>query len=74
VDHVHASELLGAFVLDACDEFESEQLRAHIEVCIECGEQVDRLNAVAGLIGAGSLEAPPPELRSRVLDASRDIP
>jgi Putative zinc-finger len=74
VDHDRASELLGAFVLDSCDEDETNQLRVHFQSCAECRGEIDRLDAVAGLIGTSDLEAPPPQLRDTVLDAAKDIP
>jgi Putative zinc-finger len=74
VDHIRASELLGAFVLDACAEEEAAQIRAHIDTCNDCLDHLDRLNAVAGFIGANDLEAPPPALREAVLDAVEEIP
>ena len=74
MDHDRASELLGAMVLDSCDQAETDQLRVHLESCAECREELDRLDAVAGLIGASDLEDPPPQLRDTVLNAAKDIP
>jgi hypothetical protein len=74
VNHVDASELLGAYVLDACGVAESDEIRLHIITCPECTEEIDRLGAVAGFIGATDLEAPPAHLRDDVLDAARNMP
>lgn len=74
MDHDRASELLGAFVLDSCNEDETRQLRVHMESCAACRDEIDRLDAVAGLIGASDLEVPPPRLRAAVLKAAKDLP
>lgn len=74
MDHDRAGELLGAFVLDACDQDEAEQLRVHLQTCVECRDEIDRLGVVAGLIGASDLEPPPPHLREAVLNAARNTP
>ena len=73
MDHDRASELLGAYVLDSCDEDECEEIKLHIESCAECGAEIDRLDAVAGLIGATDLVSPPAHLRAAVLNAARDM-
>lgn len=74
MDHVHASELLGAYVLDSCADGEAEEVRLHIETCAECAEEIHRFGSVAGLMGAADLEPPPPHPRAAVLDAARDMP
>ena len=74
MDHVHASELLGAYVLDSCADVEAEEVRLHIKSCAECAEEIDRLGSVAGLMGATDLESPPPHLRAAILDAAREMP
>jgi hypothetical protein len=74
VDHDRASEMLGAFVLDSCDKHETTQLRVHFQTCLECRDEIDRLDTVAGLMGASDLEVPPAYLRDAVLDAAKDIP
>jgi hypothetical protein len=74
VDHDRASEMLGAFALDSCDEDETTQIRLHLEGCAECRDELDRLDAVAGLIGASDLETPPAQLRDAVLNAAKEVP
>jgi hypothetical protein len=74
VDHVHSSELLGAYVLDSCGDAEADEIRLHIQSCTECTEEIDRFGSVVGLIGATDLESPPPQLRAAVLDAAREMP
>jgi hypothetical protein len=66
--------MLGAFVLDSCSGDEAEEVRLHLESCPGCRSEIDRLGAVAGLIGANDLEVPPVPLRTAVLDAARDVP
>jgi hypothetical protein len=74
VDHVHASELLGAYVLDSCDNAEADEIRLHVGGCVECTEEIARLGSVAGLMGATNLESPPTHLRAAVLGAAREMP
>jgi hypothetical protein len=62
----------GAYVLGALEEHEAEALREHMASCVRCRDEVDRLAAVAGVLGLGvPTLAAPPELRSRVLDTVR---
>ena len=74
MDHNQASELLGAYVLDSCNEDERELVRLHLDSCGECRDEIDRLDAVAGLIGASDLESPPASLRDAVLKAAQELP
>jgi anti-sigma factor RsiW len=57
--HDEASELLGAYALDAVDGEEFGQLEAHLETCPRCRAELDGLREVAGAIG--NSVAPPPE-------------
>jgi anti-sigma-K factor RskA len=66
--HEEFSENCAAYVLGALSEDEAAELRAHIEECAACREQVARLTAVAAALGRGVPPvAAPPELRRRVL-------
>jgi hypothetical protein len=67
-EHERYSEDCGAYVLGALEEPEAEALRAHMEACVLCREEIGRLRAVAEVMGLGvpALVAPP-ELRRRVL-------
>ena len=69
MDHDEASELLGAFVLDSCNENETKRLRVHLTTCVQCRDEIDRLDAVVGLIGASELEEAPAHLRDAVVNA-----
>jgi Putative zinc-finger len=68
VDHESASELLGVYVLDACDEREAAAVRAHVSTCERCTSEVGVLGELAGWLGASEAMNPSAELRSRVLD------
>jgi len=68
VDHDGASELLGVYVLDACDESEAADVRAHVSTCELCTREVAVLADLAGWLGASEATNPSAELRSRVLD------
>jgi anti-sigma factor RsiW len=67
VDHTVASELLGVYVLDACDESEAAAVRVHLEACSACGTEAGRLAELAGWLGASEAVSPSRDLRSRVL-------
>lgn len=68
-EHDQLSQDCGAYVLGALEEREAAALRAHMETCALCRDEVRRLDAVAEVLGLGvpALDAPP-ELRRRVLD------
>jgi anti-sigma factor RsiW len=68
VDHDRASELLGVYVLDACDDGEAAEVRAHVSTCERCTSEMATLGNVAGWLGASEATNPSAELRSRVLD------
>ena len=67
MDHDGASELLGVYALDACDEGEAAEVQAHVATCERCTREVAVLANVAGWLGASEATSPSPELRSRVL-------
>ena len=68
MDHDGASELLGVYVLDACDESEAADVRAHVSTCEWCTREAAVLADLAGWLGASEATSPSAELRSRVLD------
>jgi Putative zinc-finger len=72
VDHDGASGLLGVYVLDACEEDEAADVRAHVVTCVPCASEVARLGELAGWLGASEAMSPSGELRSRVLGEARD--
>ena len=68
MDHDRASELLGVYALDACEETEAAQVLAHVSTCERCTSEVAVLGNLAGWLGASEATSPSAELRSRVLD------
>ena len=70
MDHDGASELLGVYVLDACEDGEAAEVRAHVGTCEPCAAEVARLGELAGWLGASEATSPADELRSRVLGRS----
>src|SRR5256885_12618210 len=74
--HTEISELLGAYALDAVDGDEAEEVRAHLDTCPRCADEVrQHREAAAPLAFAGErapeglwdpvparLEATPPPL------------
>lgn len=67
MDHDGASELLGVYVLDACDESEAAEVLAHVSTCELCTSEVAVLGNLAGWLGASEATSPSAQLRSRVL-------
>jgi anti-sigma factor RsiW len=49
--HEQASELLGAYALDAVDDDELTELEQHLEECPRCRAELDTLREVAGALG-----------------------
>ena len=71
-EHDRFSDECGAYVLGALEEHEAVALREHLESCVLCRDDVERLGAVAEVLGLGvPPHAPPAELRARVLDTVR---
>jgi len=61
-----------AYALDALDREEAARYEEHLATCEECQEQLAQLSGGAGALAfAVESPAPPPELRSRILDAAR---
>ena len=71
MDHTAASELLGVYVLDACDESEAVVVRVHLSACAACETETGRLAELAGWLGASEAVSPSRHLRSRVLRHTR---
>jgi anti-sigma factor RsiW len=67
LDHSAASELLGVYVLDACEESEAAAVRLHLATCAFCEAEAARLGELAGWLGAPEAASPSRDLRSRVL-------
>lgn len=54
-EHLHMSESLGAYVLGALDDVESQEVAAHLADCPDCRSQVDELVEMKDALG----EVPP---------------
>ncbi len=67
ISHDDASELLGAYALDAVDGSELTDLEEHLASCPRCRAELDGLREAAGALG-NSVEPPPEELWSRIAD------
>jgi len=65
--HRQASELLGAFVLDALDGDEAEMVAHHLDECHRCRNEVDQLAEVAAALG-NTAEPPPATLWDRIAE------
>jgi hypothetical protein len=59
MSHEEASELLGAYALDAVEEDEHSELEEHLATCPRCRSELDSLREVAGFMG--NSVAPLPE-------------
>jgi anti-sigma factor RsiW len=53
MSHEQASELLGAYALDAVDGEELNELERHLDECPRCRAELDSLREVAGALGTG---------------------
>lgn len=63
-----AQDLLGAYALDSLEPSVQAQVRTHLEGCPACRREAEELRVVAMQLGEAVAEqAPPPELRRRIL-------
>jgi anti-sigma-K factor RskA len=67
ISHNDASELLGAYALDAVDGEELSELEGHLATCPRCRAELDSLREIAAALG-NSVEAPPEALWSRIAE------
>lgn len=66
---------VAAYVLGAAEPDEAESIRAHLASCRRCQELERRLRGVAAVMSlSAEEEAPPPQLRSRILAAASAAP
>ncbi|NKQ58584.1 anti-sigma factor [Amycolatopsis sp. K13G38] len=65
--------LTGAYALDALDEFERRQFERHLSVCDECGQEVAELRATTVRLGLAVSQAPPAELKRRVMTQIAEV-
>jgi anti-sigma-K factor RskA len=71
ISHEDASELLGAYALDAVDGAELTEVEEHLATCPRCRAELDGLREAAGALG-NSVEPLPEELWSRISDGLGD--
>jgi anti-sigma-K factor RskA len=75
LDHDRLEDAVAAYVLDACDDEEREQVQAHIVGCASCRGLIARLSrAVDALPLAVEEVRPPDRLRARILAAAAASP
>jgi anti-sigma-K factor RskA len=88
MSHDEIADLLGAYALDAVDADERAAVEVHLATCARCRAEVAEHREVASLLAheggdapdglwsriAGSLEAPPPELRLQAVPPVRSAP
>jgi len=64
-------DLTSAYALDALDADETEAYERHLAQCEQCREQLAELNETTGALAFGAASpAPPPGLRSAILEAA----
>jgi len=64
-------DLTAAYALDALSPDEAEAYERHLSQCEECRDQLAELNESAAALAFGAVApAPPPQLRSSILDAA----
>jgi uncharacterized protein (TIGR03083 family) len=59
--HEEASELLGAWALDACEAAEAASVERHLETCAGCRTEAVSLSRAAAGLGALAVEPLPPD-------------
>jgi hypothetical protein len=69
--HGGVVDLLGAWVVDACDDGEAAAVEAHLQDCPACAAEAQRLRAAASWLGVEELQPPPARLRESVLTMAR---
>ncbi len=73
MSHDEASELLGAYALDAVDGEELQQLEGHVATCPRCRTELDTLREVASALGH-SVEPLPEGLWSSIVSRLPERP
>jgi len=72
MEQLSLHDYTAAYALDALDRDEARRYEEHLATCESCREQLAQLGGAAGALAfAVESPAPPPELRSRLLDAAR---
>jgi anti-sigma-K factor RskA len=69
VEHRECAEALGAYLLGALPEAESDRVQRHLGDCRECRAEVESLRVAADALPASVAQVdPPPELKSRLME------
>jgi anti-sigma-K factor RskA len=66
--------LSGAYAIDALSPEDALRFEKHLDACAACRDEVRELQEAAGLMAASEAQAPPPELKARVLAAASRQP
>jgi anti-sigma factor RsiW len=75
VDHKSASELLGPYALDACDQAETAAIEAHVSGCAACQREVAEIKEASSWLGVFETAIPAEWLRAAILrEAATDEP
>ena len=65
-------DLTAAYALDALDPHDEERYEEHLATCERCREELAELRDPVAMLAYGiESPTPPPELRTRILDAAR---
>jgi len=68
----HVLEMIPAYVLEALDPQEAQQVQSHLSVCAACREELAHYQqSSAALAWAASSRMPPVHLRAAILDQAR---
>lgn len=73
LNHEEATDLLGAYALDALDDAEHQAVDAHVRACPSCLAEVAEHREVAGLLTPGWAK-PPPGLWQKIADSLEEVP
>jgi anti-sigma factor RsiW len=68
---IHA--LSCAYAVDALDDIERAEFERHLATCSACRDEVESLRETTAHLAESSATAPPPDLRSRILDEARSV-
>jgi anti-sigma factor RsiW len=73
LSHEEATDLLGAYALDALDPVEHDEVEAHLRACPSCLAEVAEHREVAGLLTPGWAK-PPPGLWPKIASSLEEVP
>jgi anti-sigma-K factor RskA len=62
--------LAGAYAIDAVSDEERERFERHLRRCQQCETEVREMRATATMLGLAAAEAPPAQMKARVLTAA----